>query len=845
MPSLLDRVLFGPREQLKKSDIEKLAERIPFSKYLNYNAHDDTRDIYVNQDQSIGLLWECFPAAFIGEKTLTSLKGLFRCGLPDGSILQVILFADTHISEHLNAYRQGITSEAEVFMETANRISGFMEEGREGLSACADIPVRNFRVFVAVKLPKDAPNIPKPEEFEKKGKLAYVENIQRQIAETLKGAGLWPRPLPPGELMVWFRRLFNVYTKDRPERNMDHYDHLRPLRMQMINAETVIRDSQDHLQIGDKYFLVATPKTMPKQVDPLQTNSLFGGIWGLSTDMDQIKSGFLYTLNILIDDRVNTQIRAKTTFLLNQRGFGTLSTKLQRKKDEFMNAVNDLEHGVKYVRIIPDLLLWGNTPEKAHDSYSRAVRLWEQQGYTMQQEKILRKVMFLSALPFGCQLMGRNLDIMNRDFIAPVRCVLPLLPIQGDFAGTGTPRLLFVGRKGQLIPIDFYEKGTINFNVYCAAETGSGKSFLINYIIFNYLANGAFVRLIDLGGSYQKICGILGGKYLDFNKDTKVCLNQFTHIIEPEAELASVVAVFAMMAKANAPKEECTAREWDLITSAVKWAWQQKGQEADADTVYEFLKRFPDLPGTEFPELVKDHRDLTATAKDLGLNIMKFTSHGDFGKFFTGPSTLDIHQDPFVVLELEQLKAIPALYRVVTLLVINSVTQDLYLSDRSRRKLVIFEEAWQFIGEGAMLKQVVEEGYRRARKYNGSFMVVTQRILDMESFGDVGGVINTNSAYKMYLASKDVEQAKRKALIDYGDFELRILKGVKSNPPYFSEIFFDTPFGCGVARLVVDSYSYFTFTSKADERAAIDKMVNEEGMSYHEAILEMMRRQEQ
>ena len=144
-----------------------------------------------------------------------------------------------------------------------------------------------------------------------------------------------------------------------------------------------------------------------------------------------------------------------------------------------------------------------------------------------------------------------------------------------------------------------------------------------------------------------------------------------------------------------------------------------------------------------------------------------------------------------------------------------------------------------------MLKPVVEEGYRRARKYNGSFMVVVQSIVDMESFGDVGKVINSNSAYKMFLESGAIEDAQKRGIIDYDDFTLSILKSCKSNPPKYSEIFFDTPFGCGVARLVVNDYAYFVYTSNPVEIAAIEGLVKIDGLTYHEAILEMVRRKQQ
>lgn len=336
---------------------------------------------------------------------------------------------------------------------------------------------------------------------------------------------------------------------------------------------------------------------------------------------------------------------------------------------------------------------------------------------------------------------------------------------------------------------------------------------------------------------------MLGARYLDFQADTDVCLNPFTHIIEPDEELKSVAAVFAQMAYSNSDTGACDDTEMNLIRNAVRWAWQEKGKNADSDDVYAFLMQFPHAPNAHLEELA-DNLKLIESARKLAFNIREFTSHGFHGKFFTGPSTFDIRRDEFVVLELENLKIQPDLYRVVTLLIINAVTQDLYLSDRSRPRLVIFEEAWQFLDKSAQLAPVVTEGYRRARKYNGSFMIVTQSLLDLLKFGEVGSVIKGNSQFKILLESDDFTQAQTAELIDYDDFTMELLKSLKSNPPYYSEIFFDTPFGLGVTRLVVNPYAYFIYTSKASEIAMIEKMVDG-GLSHHEAIEHMVTLREQ
>ena len=136
---------------------------------------------------------------------------------------------------------------------------------------------------------------------------------------------------------------------------------------------------------------------------------------------------------------------------------------------------------------------------------------------------------------------------------------------------------------------------------------------------------------------------------------------------------------------------------------------------------------------------------------------------------------------------------------------------------------------------------MIEEGYRRARKYEGSFTIITQSLLDMIQFGSVGRVIRNNSAFKFYLKSTDFEQALNEKLIDYSPFVMDILKSVNSNAPFYSEIFIDSPFGVGVGRLTVDPFNYYANTSTGAEVEEIDNLI-ESGMPVEMAIDEMIRK---
>jgi conjugal transfer ATP-binding protein TraC len=846
----LQQTFFGSNDYLKEKELTRLVERTPFSSYLNYVAYDPKTKIYLNQDNSLGMLWECSPLVFAGPSVITNLEGLFGSAIPDSSVIQVILHGDSHIAPFLEQFDGCRTRRDRVVEENTARAKQFLEQSTKGMEKVGNIPLRNFRLFVALTIPGDAQGIPDPALFYEEKKLSPLKNIQSHVHKSLRTANLSPVHMGPKALLEWLRRLLNHYPEDYPDKNFGAYSDEFPLRKQIINGDTVIKDEGDHIVVGhregkelvgDRYFFCTTPKVIPKEVDSLQTNNLFGGVWGVRSDQEQYQTDFLYTLNIIKDPTLKGRIHTKCNLLLNQQAVGSLSPSLKRKQEEFLAATDAIEGGETFVRIIPILWVWDRDRDKARDSIVQVRKTWENKGYVMQEDHFVAKILFILAFPFCVYLKARMVENLERDFVAPLAAVTPIMPVQGDFSGSGgDPKLVFTGRKGQLAALDFFHRKAENKNVYCCATSGAGKSFLINYITYNYYACNCMIRLLDLGGSYKKMAYLVGAKYLDFQSGTDVCLNPYTHIRIEDAkeELKSVVAVFAQMAYSNSDGAQCDDTEMNMMRLAVRWAWEQKKNEADADDVYRFLLQFPHVPGAELEELA-DNPALIQTARKLAFNIREFTSQGFHGKYFIGPSTLDIAHDEFVVLELEHLKNQPDLYRVITLLMVNAVTQDLYLSDTSRQRMVIFEEAWQFLDKSTLLAPVVAEGYRRARKYNGSFLVVTQSPLDFELFPEVGTVIKGNSAFKMYLSSKDFAEAENKGLLDYDEFTMSLLKEMKSNPPYYSEIFFDTPFGMGITRLVVNDYAYFIYTSKPEEIGMIEERLKQ-GKSYHEAILEMM-----
>ncbi len=788
--------------------------------------------------KTFGFIWECLPVAFGGEKTFGTLEGIFRAGLPYGSIVQFMLYADDYIEPFLNDFRRLRSRKNPLVERSTAEICNFLKKGADGLDNISGIPVRNYRLFVTLKMP-----MPRDDK-----NAVNFHDISSHFTEVLNGAELHPNPLPVQGLIDWMSRLFN--DREFPGDVAIPYDEYKSISKQVLLSETITDEKWEHIKVGNKYFRCVTPKAFPKPrtgVYPMQTNRLFGGVMGVVDDQNQVKTPYLYTLNIVFHNLKN-KLRLKSSFVMNQQAAGSFVRPLARKKDEFAEVSDLVESGETFVRVIPVLWTWSGNETKVRDSVNRIKRLWESQGYTMQEDKGILKPLLFSALPFGLYDIENNIENLERDFPTPADRVPVILPVQADFAGGGDPVLLWIGRKGQLGTLDFFNKWTTNYNGAIFAGSGGGKSFLSNVMMNNYYARGDILRVCDIGGSYKKQSKMSGARYMDFTEESDICINPFSTIVDIKDDLSVMSDIVLQMIYSSTSSVPKDAAETNMtaIKNAILWAYRDSGVDAEINHVYRYLRTFP-----EHARDFSDEHELSGTAMEnvkvmchtMAYNIAEFTTlcNGIYGRWFNGRSNFNIRNDEFVVLELDRLLAKKDLFRVVILQVLNAISQDLYGSNRDRRRFGFFDEAAQYLkaeglGSGfSPIINMVDAAFRRARKYKGSFWVILQSVLDLLILGSLGRVIDANAAYKLYLRSVDFEKARNEKLIDCDDFELELMKSLTTVPGKYSEIFVDSPVGKGVARLVVDPFNYLVNTSTPEEVSAIETLV-ESGLTYERAI---------
>lgn len=817
-----------------EGDILRMLKRHPLGPYLPIISYDTHTKTYHTTEDGVGFLFECSPLYFAGDESYTQIEALFKKEYPNNSVIQFIICSDDFIDPMISAYVSTTSVDNPVLSNLAIMQAEYMLQAKCGLPRVPSLPVRHFRLFVAIKFPE-----------KKVSKLKLVQ-LFKESREILMGAGLHPRPMEPTALMHWLRRLFNP-NKDVHSPALGTYNDTIPFNKQVILAESEVDITSRGIQIGATYddefqgitLRGISIKSPPPTLNSLELHDVFGAIQGggYFADSQQIPCNFIFSISLYFSKSVNASIGRKASLTVRQQSTKQDGVTLNKKQQEFIQAKDDLAHHKTYVRPVITMWLYDRDQEKVDNAVSTAKNLWEAHSFTIQEESHIQMPAFLASLPFGLIPQENVLDNLVRDFACTTTQVLPLLPIQADFAAfSPSPIIPLFGRKGQLQGIDIFDPRAKSYNGLVAADTGTGKSVLMNYIIMNYLRTGAKVTGIDIGDSYRNTCRMVGGQYIDF--ENVISMNPFGFVsVGGDAEdqnenLQVVVPLIAQMAFTH--DNVIDNEYWSLLDMAVKWAWDEFGPDAEVNSVWQYCKEFKQRYRGEL-----QHADkiMAEKAELLSIFLEKWTTtkNGVYGGWVNGRSELNIRNNNFTIFELQRIKGIPDLFSVMSLILINAITMDLYLSDRSRKKIVLLEEAGQFLRESPLLLQVVNEMYRRIRKYGGGSFVVTQSLLDTLSWGDTGRTIMDNARWKFLLESDSFPKAKDEKLLDVSDFVLELMKSTKSRKPDYSEIFAMTPVGMGHMRLSLPPWVFYSVATDGPIVSKIEQL-RKEGLSYDQAI---------
>jgi conjugal transfer ATP-binding protein TraC len=804
--------------------MDKIGNPTPKSKLLPYSYYDKENEIFYSGKDTVGFILKCDPIVGCDPDQYKQIALLFEDYLPQGGCLQTLLLASDDLKDPLNKWLNSRIRDGEVYRKLESyRINFYREYNKSNHN---NFKLRNYELFFSFSM-----------NVGKKKSLNEVLEFKEKLLSQLASMGLNPRILQGDGLLRLVKELINY-----PIFEDVSYSEVELISNQISDTSINLLVSEDGILHDGGEFITKCyeVKTFPEVFSIGQIPWLLG-----DSDQDSMQVPARFAINYIVSNDISNpaqeglKIKGEQVVEQSKSMLAKLSNTLLEEGKEWQEILSENLKKRKERFLTAGLsVMVTATRDQISKVDQRIVSLWKKNDFYLKESKYFHLPALLGLCPFMPSIgISKTLKRFNMTRTVLSSEAKALLPIHAEWKGSYNGGMLLSGTKGQLFSWDSF--GGSNPNVFIVGESGSGKSVFLQEYVVSQLAKGARVFVIDIGRSFEKTCKILGGDFIYFGSGSKISLNPFGNIPRAEYKEAkgteeatnltqdSLSILKFVIAKMVAPKSGTVDIQDALIAKSLFKVWDKYKNEANIDKLSEVLT-------------IEEER-----GRDLALMLFEFTTKGSYGKFFSGEANVEFRKD-FTVLEFEELRERPDLGGVIMQMLAIQIVQQVYLSDRKQRFIILFDEAWYALKH---FPQMLSSMARTVRKYNGALVLATQSLTDVygaeegESNEDDKARVSVieNCSWRVLLKQKSdsAEKAKRIGL-DKGQIEL--LKNLQAPTKDYSEsLIYQSNKEYFVGRLMLDPFSQVLYSSRPDVFSAVQALLKE-GVTTADAIETVMRK---
>ena len=517
--------------------------------------------------------------------------------------------------------------------------------------------------------------------------------------------------------------------------------------------------SHKGFMIGDQHIRVISLKQLPEQT-----------VAGQSSVLDNLPLGSKVFVTINIPDQ-----QSEISKLQTQRRIAF--SMAQGSK----NGVNDLDSEAKLQdleSLLSDMIASG---EKVFNMAFNVVLSNKDEGALDDQvEHVLSKLRELS----NAEGMEENLvsfDIFSDIALPNARSserikkiktsnLSDFLPVFSPWKGHDTARLLLRNRSGGLVAIDPFDSQLSNYNQIVSGGSGSGKSFLTNLILLQMLKENPKIFVIDIGGSYQKLCENLEGQYIHLGLDSGLSINPFD--LSPDQDrpgnekIKFLVGLVEMMSKEDQQNRLGRLERTEIENCIIE--------------VYERTSK-PKL--SDLKNLLLNHGNHEIAR--IGKILSSWCGNTPYGHFVDQTTNVELHK-AVVSFDLKGMETHPDLQSVCLYIITDMIWRE-FQKERGRKKFLVMDECWRLLENDAGASFIAET-FRTFRKYYASAIAISQNIDDFAN-SKVASAILPNSSIKWVLMQKGADRKRLQEVLQLNDNEMELIASLHQKRGSYSEAF--------------------------------------------------------
>ncbi len=815
---------------------------LPYSEY--------TEDgIFIMDNDGLAVIFEC--SAYGGYNAEAGLITALSA-LPEHAAMQFLMIPSRNLTNKIDRWNK--TATEELYQVTKNDFAAFVEDkATELISNSMRCLAAEYKLIISVIIggrKKEysvfksifdifSGKVKKIDEDDMEKSYKIILDIKNKMEAALKTANLFPVLMTPDILID---NIFCLLNPNHDFHNIPQWEgNLQDMSDYIVANDNVFTVESDYISFDGMCGKSLSIKEYPKYWHCSMADQLVGAPFGSQS----LESTVYICLNVInVGKEGINKTKRKSQVILSQNLNPHIFPRLNFKKIDLADASKQLELGEQLYHINLAIFPIAKDHDALQNVCSQVKSYYQGLGFKLEEDKFINLPIFLSMLPGNYD--ERLASDLARGRVVFQKNVVDLAPTSADWGGnTSNPEIFFFTPRGQLYSFDFFASNT-NYNAFVIGTSGAGKSVLLQDFAMNYLMSGGRINIIDIGGSYENFCGIIGGQYIDIKPSAPISLNPFTELTTKEtfSEFKEFLVDWYWMM--GSPESKSLSEEQSnfiksYLSNAIEASYDKYGIDSDVDTVLEF---FSEIAVTEKEDTLDDGQKVTVKEQDIRCTdfiqiLGRYGKKGDYGAFFNGKSEIKFNHN-FVVLETGSMENSPALRDPILMILTYHISKSIYLSkDMNQRKLIIIDEAHKFLGNHR-IDPFIEQAYRRFRKHGASMIIGTQGWEDLaneNTTSRAGRVIIENSAFQIIMTQSYAsrEKLKESKSHQFNDYDKAMIDSIQSVKGEFSEALLIADKNKVKIRIILSTFMKKTFFTSPKVRTYINQQVAQ-GVPLLEAV---------